>query len=97
MKVRPHRGATSQDIKDYIKPIIRRKPDLIIIHAGTNDLTKGCNTVEETNEIIEAARTDSRSTAIVISALTTRRGSIGMPKKVKNLNRKLKNACDNHQ
>ena len=97
VKVRPHSGATSQDIKDHIKPIIRRKPDLIIIHAGTNDLTKGCNTVEEMNEIIEAAKSDSPSTEIVISSLTTRRDNIGMPKKVKNLNRKLNDACDKHQ
>ena len=97
VKVRPHSGATSQDIKDHIKPIIRRKPDLIIIHAGTNDLTKGCNTVDEMNEIIDAAKSDSPSTEVVISSLTTRRDSIGMTKKVKNLNRKLKDACDKHQ
>ena len=54
VRVQPHSGATSQDIKDHIKPILRRKPDLIIIHAGTNDLTKGCNTMEEINESIEA-------------------------------------------
>ena len=97
VKVRPHSGATSQDIKDHIKPIIRRKPDLIIIHAGTNDLTKGCNTVDEMNEIIDAAKSDCPSTEIVISSLTTRRDSVGMPRKVKNLNRKLKDACDKHQ
>eukprot|EP00794_Sanderia_malayensis_P000912 gene912-217_t len=56
--VHPHSGATSQDIKDHIKPIIRRKPDLIIIHAGTNDLTQECNTVEEMNEIFDAVRSD---------------------------------------
>ena len=97
VKVRPHSGATSQDIKDHIKPIIRRKPDLIIIHAGTNDLTKGCNTVEEMNEIIDAAKSDSPSTEIVVSLLTTRRDSFVMPKKVKNLNRKLKDTCNKHQ
>ena len=97
VKLRPHSGATSQAIKDHIKPIIRRKPDLIIIHAETNDLTKGCNTVEEMNEIIEAAKSDSPSTEIVISPLRTRRDNIGMPKKVKNLNRKLNDACDKQQ
>ena len=62
-----------------------------------NDLTIGCNTVEEMNEIIDAAKSDSPSTEIVISSLTTRRDSIGMPKKVKNLNRKRKDACEKHQ
>ena len=46
VKVRSHSRPTSQDINDHIKPIIRRKPDLIIIHAGTNDLAKGYNTVD---------------------------------------------------
>eukprot|EP00794_Sanderia_malayensis_P008553 gene8553-9466_t len=62
-----------------------------------NDLTKGCNTVEEMNEIFDAVRSDSPLTEIVISSLTTRRDSFGMPKKVKNLKRKLKDACDKRQ
>ena len=35
-----------EDIADHIKPVTRRKPDLLIIHAGTNDLTRGINTIE---------------------------------------------------
>ena len=49
------------------------------------------------NGIIEAAKSDSSTNEIVISPLTTRRDSIGMPKKVKNLNRKLKYVCKKHQ
>ncbi len=52
--------------------------------------------MDEMNEIIYSAKSESPSTEIVISSLTTRRDSIGMPKKVKNLNRKLKDACDKH-
>ena len=58
VKVRPHSGATSQDNKDHVKPIIRRKPDLIIIHAGTNDLAKGCNTLESIALIRMSMRED---------------------------------------
>ena len=29
-------GCTTEDIADYIKPIIRRKPDIILVHTGTN-------------------------------------------------------------
>ena len=32
---------------DYIKPIVRRKPDVLVIHTGTNDLTNGVNTMKE--------------------------------------------------
>ena len=38
--MRPHPGATTIDIRDYIKPELRQKPDvvLIIMHCGTNDI-----------------------------------------------------------
>ena len=31
-------GATIEDMHDYARPTVRRKPDLIILHAGSNDL-----------------------------------------------------------
>ena len=40
VQVKTHTGATIEDIIDYIKPTIRQKPDIVIIHSGTNDLTK---------------------------------------------------------
>ncbi len=40
VKIRAHSGATSLDIKDHIRPILRRKPDCVLVHCGTNDLTK---------------------------------------------------------
>ena len=42
------------DIKDHMRPIARRKPDCIIVHCGTNDLTKkaGIDTLETIREMI---------------------------------------------
>ena len=31
-------GATTDDIKDYCKPIAKRRSDICIVHIGTNDL-----------------------------------------------------------
>ena len=31
-------GATIEDIHDYIKPVLKRKPQKIILHVGTNNL-----------------------------------------------------------
>ena len=39
MKVSPHPGCTTNDIKDHVKPIFRKDSDAIIIHSGTNDFT----------------------------------------------------------
>ena len=42
ISIMKYSGCSSEDILDYVKPIARKKPDTLIIHVGTNDLTKGC-------------------------------------------------------
>ena len=39
-QVKVHPGATTDDIIDYIKPSIRQKPDILVVHSGTNDVTE---------------------------------------------------------
>ena len=36
--VRAFPGASSLDMVDYVKPLVNKKPDIIIVHVGTNDL-----------------------------------------------------------
>ena len=43
-KIRTNPGYTTEDMADHIKPIIRRKPDIILVHIGPNDLTNSVNT-----------------------------------------------------
>ena len=38
VKVRSFPGSTIDDMTDFIKPILRRAPDSVITHIGTNDL-----------------------------------------------------------
>ena len=38
--VRSFPGATSSDMVDFVKPFVDKKPDLLLVHVGTNDLTK---------------------------------------------------------
>ena len=38
VKVRPFPGATTVDLLDFCKPSGRKKPDVVIVHVGTNDL-----------------------------------------------------------
>ena len=47
-------GSTTDDIVDYMKPITRKKPDVIIMDVGTNDLTKGVNMMSKVRKIISA-------------------------------------------
>ena len=47
-------GCITKDIADYIKPIIRRKSDIILVHTGTNDLTHSVNTMSKVRKIVKA-------------------------------------------
>ena len=38
MDIKPFPGATTEDMEDVIKPILRKDPENIIIHVGTNDV-----------------------------------------------------------
>ena len=37
VKVSCCRGATVEDMFDYVKPILIRKPDYVVLHVGSND------------------------------------------------------------
>ena len=38
VKIQPHPGASTEDLMDNIKLAIRKNPDIVVIHIGTNDL-----------------------------------------------------------
>ena len=54
VKVDAHSGSTTVDMLDYIKPIVRRKPDVLVIHTGTNDLKNGVNTMQRLDNLLNA-------------------------------------------
>ena len=39
VRVKNHPGATAEDICNHLKPEIQKKPGVVIIHTGENDLT----------------------------------------------------------
>ena len=45
--VRPFNGARIEDMMDYLQPVLRRGPDVVVLHIGTNDLNEGRFTSEE--------------------------------------------------
>ena len=46
VKVKNFAGATIDDMYDYIKPLLKKCPDDIILHVGTN------NTVNESSKVV---------------------------------------------
>ena len=53
VKVRSYPGSTTEDICDYINPAIRRKPDVVIIHSGTNDLSHEIQTINKMKSVVK--------------------------------------------
>ena len=39
VRLRKFPGDSTEDLLDHVKPVARKKPDLIVIHFGTNDTT----------------------------------------------------------
>ena len=40
VKVRPFSGATTEDIRSYLLPLLKKEPATVILHIGTNDATE---------------------------------------------------------
>ena len=55
-QVKTHPGATTDDIIDYIKPTMRQKSDIVIVHSGTNDLTKDVNPINRVRKVVVAVK-----------------------------------------
>ena len=85
-------GATTQDMKDYIKTTISRKPDMVILHTGTNDLKSNQNPSDIANEIVNLAKNIKNSgTEVSISALILRGDRLS--EKGKKVNKELQEKC----
>ena len=67
-------GSTTLDMMDYIKPTLRRTPDVIILHTGTNYLAKESpqTTAEKIVTLGEFIEQECPNTKIAISSLINR-------------------------
>ena len=92
VKIRLHPGATTADMIDYIKPEVRHKPDIIILHCEANDIRNDVNTVKKMRKLIKEIKENDGSTNIVISGLIKQfdRNAID---DIERINEKLKRWC----
>lgn len=84
-------GATTEDMKDYIKPTLKYKPNMVILHMGTNSLRSN-KTAEEiatdiTNLAIEAKTDDNE---VIISSIVPRTDDMKLNEKRQKVNDFLK-------
>ena len=93
--VKSFSGATVDDMSDFLTPTIRKHPDKLIIHAGTNDIRKSDpkTVADKITDLSKQFKKDSGNTEIVISSLVVRTDGRELAKKVKQTNIVLKSNC----
>ena len=95
VQVKTYPGATTDDIIDY-KPTIRQKPDIVIVHSGTNDLTKDKNTVN--SKVIAAVKEIDTEGKIKLGCSDiVARGDINKEEYIVSTNNRLEKYCKGNE
>ena len=87
-------GGTSKDILDEVEDTLKTQPDTLIVHAGTNDLTKNINMLRSVKKLCEKAKRVSADTKIVFSNMIYRKDRRNTDMKRIDTNARLKNFCN---
>ena len=84
-------GSVIEDTKIYIQPPLKRDPDRVIIHVGTNDLRSIQNLVTIAKNIIDTAKNSTTNkNEILASNIVPRRDNLnGEGRQVNNILQKL--------
>ena len=91
VNVMKHPGSTTDDMVDYVRPVTRKKPDVIIMHVGTNDLTKGVNTMSKVRKIVSAIQEVDSTRNIKLGFFNiVQRADKDYSKEIKDINTRLK-------
>ena len=94
VKMRPHPGATTADICDYIKPELRHKPDVLIIHCGTNNIENEINPVKKIKKLVkEIDEYDKQNPPKVVISSLIKRYDKDFNDDIANINEKLQRFC----
>ena len=93
--VKSFSGANTEDMADYSKPPMKRNPDVVILHVGTNSLGTNKPAEDIANEINDLA-VDLRNgeNEVVVSAIIPRGDDLALNEKGKVVNQELKALCE---
>ena len=73
VKVRPQPRCKTEDIEDHFKPILRKNPDAITIHSGTNDAKNDKPTKKKKKKkVIKQIEYTNTEIQVIISGLIHR-------------------------
>ena len=90
VSIKAHPGATAEDLIHYIKPIINKKPDQVIIHCGTNDIPNNIKSIDNFKQIDDYVKVNSPETKLVLSTIITRKDVQTYDVKIDTMNERIK-------
>ena len=94
VKIRSHPGATTKDLIDYVRQTARKKPKMMVIHSGTNDLTYKVNTLQKIRKVINAIKENDVNNEIeIVLSSVIHRDDQDLEDEINKLNKKLENLC----
>ena len=93
VKVNNIPAGTNDTILDKIDEFLENKPDGLIVHAGTNDIAKGGNLLNNVKKILKQVKKLSPNTKVAFSSIVTRKDKKDISKTVQDTNSQLKNYC----
>ena len=98
VKVWSFPGCTSKDMKDHIQPLLRRNPQEIILHVGTNSIRSSESAQACADEIADlAALVNSNSTKVTISSLLPRSDDEDLGDIIKEVNEIIGKLCQQNK
>ena len=97
VKAHPYGGGTSCDMVNMSEIAMRRNPDVLIVHAGTNDFQESIDTKSELAKVIRQARSQKSDIKIAISAICHREDKRALIPKIADMNNQLRTFCQHHQ
>ena len=94
VNVMKYPGSTTDNTVDYVRPVTKKKPNVIIMHVGRNDLTKGVNTMSIVRKIVSNIQEvdSTRNIHLGFSNVVQRAGK-DYCKEIKDINIRLKSYC----
>ena len=93
VNVKSYPGATSEDILDKINNLLKVKPDCLLVHVGTNDLTNKVDLLISVKKMVKKVKNSSPNTKLVFSSVILHIHKKYVSKKVGETNQRLKNYC----
>ena len=86
-------GGTSHVILGKLDDFLKNKSHGLIVHAGTNDITKGKNLLNNVKKTLKQVKKLSPNTKVAFSSVVTRKDKKDISKTVQGTNSRLKKYC----